>query len=505
MKTFKKREADMRLAICTLSAVLLSGCSWLGLGSGQSNGYAAGGAYGADCVPNGQFGAYGHGHGAYGQAGGCQGGAYGYGAGQGGAWGANGYGAGANGAGFGAYGPGAGAYGAGGGAYGAGAYGPGAGAYGAGGAGYGAGGAYGAGAGVGGGAYGAGPGAGGAYGQGGVYGQGGAYGTGAGAAYTNGYATGYGQGTGAYGPGAGVGFDGAGGPVLLGQGSSFGSAVGTVGGGQFAQFAPAGGQVLGQGAAIAGVQQIQGAPIYVPQPFPAYYQAPRLRVGGAAQPLGLALFGGTSTFNDGNIFDGEDAKPAGTSGRSVSALDAISYEDAFGDGETYGGALEYDLDRNNTVFVSASRTEYEGQSLTNGTITQDNTAAGGTVHTDDGQYEFSDLNETRLEAGLRHYVGGNGALRPYVSGSAGFVHNNRVHLTTTTADTNVVAAPETIEYIREGWQPTAAGLIGAELAVGHNAALGVETGIRWTDDRATNLKTEDSFSVPVQIRGRLAF
>ena len=243
----------------------------------------------------------------------------------------------------------------------------------------------------------------------------------------------------------------------------------------------------------------------MPRPYPAYYQAPRLRLGGAAQPLGLALFGGTSSFNDGNIFGGEAAKPAGALGRSVSALNAIDYDSAFGEGNTYGGALEYDLNRNNTAFVSASRTEYDGQVVSNGTITQDNTGSGGAIHTDVGKYEFSDLEETTVEAGLRHYVSNNGGLRPYIAGSAGFKHNNDVTLTTYTDDVNVVAHPETQEIIRGSWQPTAAGMIGAEFAAGPNFGLGVETGLRWTNERATATKSEDTWSVPVQVRGRIAF
>ncbi len=430
----------MRIAICTLSAVLLSGCSWLGMGSGSSaNGCAVG--------HNQYGGAWNQGAGCDAGYGGAYGGAGAYGSGQ------NGWGYGAGGAG--GFGPGAG-----------GAYGAGAGGFGPG-----AGGAYGAGAG------GFGPGAGGAYGAGGVGGfgpgaAGGIYGAGAG---------------GAFGQGA------AGGVTTLGAGAGYGTALG----GQYSQYAT-GGQVVG-----GNVQQIQGAPIYVPRPYPAYYQAPRLRLGGAALPLGLAGFAGVSSFNDGNVFGGEAAKPAGASGRSVSALDAVSYEDAFGEGDTYGAALEYDLDRNNTAFLSASRTEYDGQVVTNGTITQDN--GGGSVFTGDGLYEYSDLEQTTVEAGLRHYVGNNTGIRPYVSGSAGFTHNNDVTLTTYTDDTNIVAAPEKQEVIRGSWQPTAAGMVGAEIAAGPNFGLGVETGLRWTNERATNTKSDDTWSVPVRVRGRIAF
>ena len=51
----------MRLAVCALSAVLLSGCSWLGTG-GQSAGFGqSGGAYGVNCAPSGAYGGAGYG------------------------------------------------------------------------------------------------------------------------------------------------------------------------------------------------------------------------------------------------------------------------------------------------------------------------------------------------------------------------------------------------------------------------------------------------------------
>ncbi len=454
----------MRIAICTLSAVLLSGCSWLGMGSGSSaNGCATGHSQYGGAWNQGAAGCGGGYGGAYGQAAGY--GANGYGAGQGGGWG---YGAGANGAG----GYGAAGYGANGAAgYGAnGATGYGAAGFSQGGAGYGAAG----------------------YGQGfdGMTGSApgiGAYGPGAG--YSGANAAGFGQGN--------IGYGGQ--VTTLGAGAGYGTAVGGVAGGQYAQYAT-GGQVVGGNA-----RQIQGAPIYVPRPYPAYYQAPRLRVGGAAQPLGLAGFAGVSTYAAGELFEGEAAKPASAT-RDVSALNAIEYADAFDSGSVLGSSLEYDVSRNTTVFAGASYAQYEGQKIINGTITDNmGTVATGDDVTEAGEYEFSDLNELTVEGGVRQYVGGNYGFRPYVSASGGFVHNNEVDLTTTSTGGTVVTSPEKQVYIREGWSPTAAGMIGAEIAAGPNAAFGVETGVRWTDDKGTNITSEDTWSVPVQVRGRIAF
>ena len=497
----------MRLAICTLSAALLSGCSWLGYG-GHSGGQYGGGSYDAAC----QQGYAAQYSGAHSGSAGCAGvGAAGYGAGgygQGAAgYGAAGYGQGAG------YGSGAGGYGGAAG-YGAGGYGSGAGGYGATAAGYGAGTGYGSGVG----GYGAGAGAGLS-----GYGAGGATGYGAGGAAGYGGAGGFGVGSSVIGAGGqvigtvgqGGAVIGAGGQVIgyVGQGGTVvgagGQVVGTVAGG--------GVTTLGSGAsfgsAVGGVTQyaggpvtqVQGAPIYVPRPYPAYYQTPRLRLQGGNNPIGLAGFAGVSNFAGGDVFLGEAAKPAGTSGRSVSALDAIEYADAFDAGSLYGGAVEYDVSRNTTLFAGANYAQYEGQTVQNGTITQDNSASGGTIETGAGFYEFSDMNELTVEGGVRQYVGGGRGIRPYVGASAGFTHNNDVKLTTTSDNAAVVAMPEEILFINEGWHPTAAGIIGAELAAGPNMAIGVETGVRWTDDRSTNLESDDTWSIPVSLRGRVAF
>lgn len=498
----------MRLAICTLSAALLSGCSWLGYG-GQSGGHYGGGSYDAACQ-NGYAAQYSSGY--AGGASGCSGVGGGYGQGAGGL---AGYGQG------GGYGLGSG-YGAGGAGYGMG----GAGGYGAGGAtGYGAGAGYGTGGGVGG--YGAGGAAG--YGASG-YGLGGAGGYGT-SAYGQGGSAGYGAGAGGFGVGSSV--IGANGQVIgtVGQGGTVTGAGGQVIGyvGQGGTVTGAGGQVIGTvagggatmigsgaqfGSAVGGgftqyagggVTQVQGAPIYVPRPYPAYYQTPRLRLQGGSNPVGFAGYAGLSNFTSGEVFAGEAAKPAGVGGRSVSALDAIEYADAFDAGKLYGGAVEYDVSRNTTLFAGANYAQYEGQTIENGTITQDNSASGGAIETGAGFYEFSDMNELTVEGGVRQYVGGGRGLRPYVGASAGFTHNNDVKLTASSDNSAVIATPEEQLFIREGWHPTASGIIGAEMAAGPNLALGVETGLRWTDDRSTNLESDDSWSVPVTLRGRVAF
>lgn len=403
----------MRLAACTLSAVLLSGCSWLGMGGHSGNygydnygyGYAQGGytaqSYASGCMPT-------QGHQVYhvqAQAG-CA------------------------------------------------------------------------------------PGAGYAVGTGGTHGA---------------HGTAYGvQGAGAYAGHAST--VGQGQVTTLGAGTPYGSAV---------------------GGSVAGgpVQTVVGQPIYVQKPYPAYYQpqAPVLRGsysgqggygygagygygygnaccgGGGALPFGLEAGIGTEFLIDGDIFPGEKSKPFLGGPGNVSELTAIGYNDAFKEGVNVDIGAAYDLNQNTTIFGQLGYAKSDGQRVKIGTV--DN----GLGTSEDLYAEFSDLEEVRLEGGVRRYLGhGATGLRPYVGATAGFVNTKDVTLTQS-SDTLVDPALFQQTYVDGGWTPTASGVVGAEWQVGARTALGFETGIRWSDDLDTNFQSSDRISIPLKLRGRLSF
>ena len=478
-----KREANMRLAVCALSAVLLSGCSWLGTG-GQSAGFGQSG-----------FNQFGQSGGFFGGAncaqgfvdpstGGC---------GVGGGYGVAGYG---TGAGFGAGGFGPGAVGAGG--FGAGGFGPGA----VGAGGFGAGGFGPGGVGVGG--FGPGGVGVGGFGPGGV----GAGGFGPGAVGPGGFGPGI-VGVGGFGPGDGFGAGGFGTTTTLGANAPFGAAAfgGGVVGTQFSN---------GQFVNGAGVQTVQGAPIFVPQPVPQFFGVPQLRgvaPVAAALPFGLGLLAGTE-FNIGG--DLTDPRPGGQSdggGGFAAPTPGISYDDAFGDLYTVGGSAEYDISRDTTLLGTFVYGEADGNSVENfGAFTPGTFDPQGnfTATTGPGSAtrnltgEFSDLETYTIEGGVRKYVGYNNVFRPYVTGKAGARRNNSVTLTQVdVADGSVFNESE---FIDSGWNPTAAGLVGAEVAVGQRGAIGIESGIRWTDGLdVAGGGADDQWSIPLNLRGRVAF
>ncbi|PHR57467.1 MAG: hypothetical protein COA43_12280 [Robiginitomaculum sp.] len=496
----------MRFIACTLSAVLLSGCSWLGFGGNQMDAYNYGqsGSYGCN-VGGAAYGgqsAYGqstygqstYGQSAYGQSGygynapsytgvstGCNAVANGYG--QAG-YGQAGYGAANN---LGLRGPQAmhGQVG---------------------------------------------------YGQAG-YGQAGAYGAQGQSAYANG-ANGMSGGA-AYGQTAhavsGYGMGGMGAANGFGAGMTSGSTYGTVlngavpygsaVGGHIASGQATGGQyVNGQWGTSYGqnyganVQTIQGSPIYVPQPYPAYYgvgynagyaggynHTSGFRGVNSALPFGLEASIGTAFAIGGDI---AGAKPGGIAlggTNTVSATPAISYSDAYKNAIHYGLTGTYDLSPSTTLLAGFGYAKAKGQLIETGTISN-GTGSGST--TEPLYAQWSDLEEYTVEAGVRQYLGGWSntltGIRPYVGLTAGATHNNAVRLAQSSS-TVMPLGSNTQTYLEKGWKPTASGIIGAEMQVGARTALGIETGIRWNKGADGILAQDDRWSIPLKLRGRVSF
>jgi len=453
----------MRLAVCTLSAVLLSGCSWLGTGGYHTGHHQSGGAYGVGCTS----GAQGYGQQGYAQSGFSQA-AYG------------GQGFVGNGCGVaGGYNVGSGV-----GAYGQGVYGQGFGA-----AGYGPGGLGQAG-----------------FGQQAGYGQGGVAGGFGPAGFANQGLAGQGfAGQGFTGQGfASQGVGGQAGFIQPGFGQTAGFGQGAVYGQNVV------GSQLTNGQFVNGayVQNVQGAAMYVPQPYPAYYGVPQLRGGSsAALPFGLEFGVGTNFDIGGDLYSEKPAGPAKDAfgnpspDRYISAQPSVSYRDAFERGTSYDVAATYDLSPRTTLLGRVGYTRADGREFGLGEATENHVTAPIIG-------KLSDLEQYTIEGGIRKYVGGfnNGytGLRPYVGASGGFTHTNDVTLSQTSAAFNGgTGGTETQTFIESGWQPTAAGVLGAEYQVGARTAIGLETGIRWTD--GLNDGAQDRWQVPVKLRGRVSF
>jgi len=405
----------MRLAVCALSAVLLSGCSWLGVGGQKNVGFnqGQGGAYGVNCGPT-----QGYAQQGYAQQVGCAPGQGGYGVQQ--------------------------AYG----------------------------------------------------GQG--YGQ---------QAYAG---QGYGQGS----------------VQTLGSAAPYGAAVGN-------PYGNVVGTQLSNGQYVNGaaVQNVVGAPIYQAQPYAAAGAAccgPQLRGPARALPFGIEAGIGTSFGIGGDVFGGRpEFSPSGfgpaTGGtgstREVSAQPSISYNQAFDETIEYDVAGTYDISPNTTLLGRVGYSEANGQTVNLGAAFDPNSTLGFVDANNAAPVfaEFDDLEQIKLEAGVRQYVGGFGngvtGLRPYVGVTGGAIYNDDVDITQS-SDAFIVpdgaggvtsGIDPSIAFIDGGWNPTASAVLGAEYQVGGRTAIGVEAGIRWQDNFDTLTPSQDRWSVPVRLRGRVSF
>ena len=233
----------------------------------------------------------------------------------------------------------------------------------------------------------------------------------------------------------------------------------------------------------------------------------------AALPFGLGLLAGTEFNIGGTLSDPRPGGQADGGGGFAAPTPGISYDDAFGDLYTVGGSAEYDISRDTTLLGTFVYGEADGNSVENfGAFTPGTFDPQGnfTATTGPGSAtrnltgEFSDLETYTIEGGVRKYVGNNNVFRPYVTGKAGARRNNSVTLTQVdVADGSVFNESE---FIDSGWNPTAAGLVGAEVAVGQRGAIGIESGIRWTDGLdVAGGGADDQWSIPLNLRGRVAF
>jgi len=193
--------------------------------------------------------------------------------------------------------------------------------------------------------------------------------------------------------------------------------------------------------------------------------------------------------------DGNGNPVVGPGARQVSAQDAISYNDAFNPGLGLDLATTYDLNHSTTVLGRFGYAKSNGQRVDNGTVTEGGVTAPLFA-------EFDDLEQYTIEGGIRKYVGG-GILRPYVGATGGFTYTDDLNVTQTS--TAFAGGPETLQYVDGGWSPTAALALGAEMAVGPRTAIGVEAGLRWSDNLDTATVSQDRWSIPVSLRGRVAF
>lgn len=151
----------------------------------------------------------------------------------------------------------------------------------------------------------------------------------------------------------------------------------------------------------------------------------------------------------------------------------------------------------------------------------------GAVGVDPITAEFDDYTKTAIEVGVRRYVGDTGqplqsrALRPFVGATVGLAQIDAMSATFESAGFPGLglSLPTTIQsdFYDDSIVPTVGVQAGLDWQVTPNAAIEVETGLRWDaapdDDDATLSTlgldgindTAGRVVIPVAIRGRLTF
>ena len=242
-----------------------------------------------------------------------------------------------------------------------------------------------------------------------------------------------------------------------------------------------------------------------------------------AQPLERGAFAGSiaagADFSVGGDVHGGAVAPIADLGPLNPALAGVSAElriQARSFDEIYGEATQitlegaYGLGSTREAFFAVGRTQAdEGQVQVGGAFVP---ALSQTLPV---LGRFDEFTATSVEAGVRQYFGGEGALQPYVAGRVGAAFTDEIRATFT-----IPAAAIALNNVAF-YDETTAFLIGADVgvsyAVAEGVSIGAEVGLRYT----TGLEDNDSaigglglarindegdrLSVPVLVRARFAF
>lgn len=142
------------------------------------------------------------------------------------------------------------------------------------------------------------------------------------------------------------------------------------------------------------------------------------------------------------------------------------------------------------------------------------------------EFEANDMQRAALEVGGRYYFPDAFAsylerpLSPYIAVSAGGAHYNELQVKqsttsllidelftsgTTSFEKNESVGPQTI--LESGWVPTGALTVGAEWQITPQAALAFETGVKFEGgrDMTAGGSSESNIAIPLTLRGSIGF
>ena len=131
--------------------------------------------------------------------------------------------------------------------------------------------------------------------------------------------------------------------------------------------------------------------------------------------------------------------------------------------------------------------------------------------TDSTYGSFTDYKSYGAEVGFREYATNYapGRLRPYVGGTVGAAYVESVDAVNVSLDQTGTTGT-TVQVYEGQWVPTASAVVGIDMPVSHNGTIGLESGLRYEGKRdlefgAFTANGDDSYSVPLRLRGRFRF
>ena len=242
-----------------------------------------------------------------------------------------------------------------------------------------------------------------------------------------------------------------------------------------------------------------------------------------AQPLERGAFAGSinlgADFPVGGDVPGGAIAPIANLGPLNPALAGVSaelriqsrsFDDIYGEANTFGLEGAYGLGSNRELFVAVGRTQADEARVQVGGAFVPALSATLPVF---GQ--FGEFTSTSVEAGLRQYFGGEGALQPYVAGRVGAAFTDEIRATFTIPAASI--AINNVAFYDDSTTFVIGADIGVSYAVTERFSIGAETGVRYT----TGLEDNDTaigglglarindegerLSIPVLVRARIAF
>ena len=188
---------------------------------------------------------------------------------------------------------------------------------------------------------------------------------------------------------------------------------------------------------------------------------------GAETVAGSGTFGGTTVTGSGTITVGSK-----------------SFDDVYNTPISLGLAGNYGLTNSDSVSLEFNWLHADGKTFDAGTSSFNGTINGVAVTASGAfQAKFDNYNEARLALGYRHFISlSNSSIHPFIGASFGGAHTDSIGVDLSEGGTNIGK----IAFFGSGWTLTGGLEAGARVDFSPSLAVGLATGVRYTDKLSSN-------------------